>query len=100
MRRLIFLLLTFASAGAAADEQLTVAMYAPAAAFADSSARVAYIQGLAKAIQQKTGQATTGKIFVRLGDLLAAKPDFALIAGQCLAAHAFRGPSPLDGQTP
>lgn len=93
MKKIIVLLVALAAAGsAAADEQLTVAMYAPAAAFADSSARVAYIQGLAKAIQQKTGQATTGKIFVRLGDLLAAKPDFAIIDGQCLAAHA---PGPI-----
>lgn len=93
MKKIIVLMVALAAAGsAAADEQLTVAMYAPAAAFADSSARVAYIQGLAKAIQQKTGQATTGKIFVRLGDLLAAKPDFAIIDGQCLAAHA---PGPI-----
>ncbi len=92
MKTIIFVVATLAAASAAADEQLTIAMYAPAAAFADSSARVAYIQGLAKAIQQKTGQATTGKIFVRLGDLLAAKPDFAIVDGQCLAAHA---PGPI-----
>src|SRR5215468_9014019 len=93
MKKIAFMLAFVVGAAASpadGDEQLTVAMYAPAAAFADSSARVAYIQGLAKAIQQKTGQATTGKIFVRLGDLLAAKPDFAIIDGQCLAAHAFR----------
>jgi hypothetical protein len=71
-----------------APEQLAVAMYAPAAAFADSSSRLAYIQGLARAIQQKAGVPTSGKIYVRLGDLLAAKPDFAIIDGQCLAAHA------------
>jgi hypothetical protein len=70
-----------------APEQVTVAMYAPAAAFADSSARLAYIQGLAKAIQQKSGVPTSGKIYVRLGDLLAAKPDFAIVDGQCLAAQ-------------
>src|SRR5262249_4374117 len=82
------LLLASTAAAQQAPEQLTVAMYAPAAAFSDSSARLAYIQGLAKAIQTKTGVATSGKIYVRLGDLVAAKPDFAIIDGQCLAAHS------------
>jgi hypothetical protein len=66
-------------------EQLSVALYAPAAAFGDSSARLAYVQGLAKAIQQKTGIPTAGKAYVRMGDLIGAKPDFAVIDGQCLA---------------
>jgi hypothetical protein len=70
---------------------MTVAMYAPATAFADSSARLAYVQGLARAIQQKTGVPTTGKAFVRLGDLLAARPDFAIIDGQCLGARQGTG---------
>ena len=68
--------------------QLTVGMYAPTAAFADSGARLAYVQGLAKAIQTKTGIPTTGKAYVRLGDLVAAKPDFAIIDGLCIAAKS------------
>ncbi len=74
-----------ARAQQAPPDQLNVALYAPAASFADSSARLAYVQGLAKAIAQKTGVPTTGKAYVRLGDLMAAKPDFAVIDGQCLA---------------
>lgn len=81
-----------AAAPETAPEQLSVAMYAPAAAFADSSARIAYVQGLAKTIQQKTGISTTGKMYVRLGDLLGAKPDFAIIDGQCLAS---KSPGPI-----
>jgi hypothetical protein len=69
-----------------APTQLTVAIYAPSAQFADSAARSAYIQGLAKAIQTKTGVTTVGKAYVRLGDLRASKPDFAIIEGLCLAA--------------
>jgi hypothetical protein len=91
MRKLlaIFIIAGAAPAGAQnAPESLNVAMYAPAAAFPDSSARLAYMQGLAKAVQQKTGIPTSGKIYVRLGDLVAAKPDFAVIDGQCLAAHS------------
>jgi hypothetical protein len=91
MRKLLVLVVIAGAATAAAQpapEGLTVAMYAPAAAFSDSSARLAYIQGLAKAVQQKTGTPTSGKIYVRLGDLTAAKPDFAVIDGQCLATHS------------
>jgi hypothetical protein len=66
--------------------QLTIAIYAPGVPFSDSAARLAYVQGLAKAIQVKTGIPTTGKAFVRLGDMAAAKPDFAILDGQCIAA--------------
>jgi hypothetical protein len=87
MKRAILLAsILLAVPAAAQNEPLTVALYAPGAAFADSSARLAYVQGLARAIQQKTGVPVTGKAFVRLGDLLAAKPDLAVIDGQCLAA--------------
>jgi hypothetical protein len=91
MRRLVTASLFVASVAAAQEtektEPLTVAMYAPGAAFADSSARLAYVQGLARAIQARVGTPVTGKAYVRLGDLLAAKPDFAVIDGQCLAAR-------------
>lgn len=90
MKTSVFLTIVLAAATANAQqsEPMTVALYAPGAAFADSSARLAYVQGLARAIQQKTGVPTTGKAFVRLGDLLAAKPDFAIIDGLCLASRA------------
>ncbi len=91
---LIVALLALSTAARAqqGEQQLTVAMYAPAAPFADSSARLAYMQGLAKAIQQKLNVPTSGKIYVRLADLMASKPDFAIIDGQCLAA---RSPGPI-----
>lgn len=79
-------------AAQAAPGQLTVALYAPSAAFRDSAARSAYVQGLAKAIQNKTGVPTTGKAYVRYSDLKSAKPDFAIIEGQCLAVGA---PGPI-----
>jgi hypothetical protein len=81
-------LLVALSAGAAEAQQpaqLNIAIYAPSADFADSGARLAYVQGLARAIQQKTGIPTTGKAYVRLGDLTAAKPDFAIVEGLCIA---------------
>lgn len=89
MRKLAILMILLVSgvASAQSDDQLTVGLYAPGAAFADSSARLAYVQGLAKAIAGRTGTPVVGKAYVRLGDLLAAKPDFAIIDGQCLASR-------------
>ena len=95
MRKLLAFVPMLLVAGDAAAQSsqapITVAMYAPAAAFADSSARLAYVQGLARTIGQRTGAPTTGKAFVRLADLLASKPDFAIIDGQCLAARQASG---------
>jgi hypothetical protein len=73
---------------AEAQESLNVGIYAPSASFPDSGARLAYIQGLAKAISTKTGIPTTGKAYVRLADLMAAKPDFAIVEGLCIAAKS------------
>ncbi len=87
MKRIILIVCLVAGV-AQAQEQLNVGLYAPSAAFADSSARLAYVQGLAKAIQQKTGVATVGRAYVRLGDLTATKPELAIIDGQCLAGSA------------
>ena len=68
--------------------QLTVGMYAPSAAFASSAARLAYIEGLAKAIEARTGIPTTGKAFVRYKDLLGARADFAIVEGVCIASRS------------
>ncbi len=92
MRKLLVIAVVIVSllpslALAQSGESLTVGLYAPSAAFADSSARLAYVQGIARAIGQKTGAQVSGKAYVRLGDLLAAKPDLAIIDGQCLAAR-------------
>ncbi|HKA91720.1 MAG TPA: hypothetical protein VKE22_28850 [Haliangiales bacterium] len=88
MKRNLLVMVFLAAGVARAQEQLNVGLYAPAAAFADSSARLAYVQGLAKAIQQKTGLATVGRAYVRLADLTAVKPELAVIDGQCLAGGA------------
>jgi hypothetical protein len=76
------------SSAQAQPAKLDVGMYAPSVAFADSTARANYVQGLAKAIQAKTGIPTTGRAYAKLADLRAAKPDFAIIEGLCLATGA------------
>src|SRR5262249_39574565 len=88
MKRNLLVMVFLAAGVARAQEQLNVGLYAPAAAFADSSARLPYVQGLAKATQQKTGLATVGRAYVRLADLTAVKPELAVIDGQCLAGGA------------
>lgn len=83
-------LLATAAPGAWAEQgtaQISIAIYAPTATFPDSSARLAYVQGLARAIQQKTGIATAGKAYVRYDDLRKANPDFAIIDGLCVASR-------------
>jgi hypothetical protein len=69
-------------------KKLSVALYAPNVVFADNAARSAYVQALAAAIESDTGIPTTGKAYVRYADLAAAKPDFAIIDGLCIAARA------------
>jgi hypothetical protein len=86
MRAILILLALTASASA--QQTLTVGIYAPSTAFADSTARLNYVQAVAKSIQAKTNVPTSGKAYVRLADLLGAKPDFAIIDGQCLAARS------------
>ncbi len=73
---------------ARAQEALSVAIYAPSVSFSDSGARLAFVQGLARAIERKTGIPTTGKAYVRFGDLAAARPDFAILDALCIAARS------------
>src|SRR6478752_3792384 len=86
----LMMMVALLGAQAYADDpkELTVGIYAPSVAFADSSARLSYVQGLAKAIEDKTGIKTTGKAYIRLSDLTSAKPDFAILEGLCIAAKS------------
>lgn len=68
-------------------DRLTVGIYAPTVEFATAQARLAYIQGLAKAIESNTGIKTEGQSFASLGALKSAGVDFAVIDGQCYAVN-------------
>jgi hypothetical protein len=70
-----------------APDRLTVGIYAPTVEFATAQARLAYIQGLAKAIESNTGIKTEGQSFASLGALKQAGVDFAVLDGQCYAAN-------------
>ena len=55
--------------------------------FGTAQARLAYAQGLAKAIEQSTGVKTTAQAFASLAALRKAAPDFAIIDGLCYATN-------------
>ena len=74
-----------AQAGSSGPAKLTVAIYTPTIQFANSAARLSYVQGMAKAIAANTGIRVEGLSFTTLSKLIAAKPDFAIIDAQCYA---------------
>jgi hypothetical protein len=71
-------------------EKLTVGIYTPTVEFSTAQARLAYIQGLAKAIESNTGIKTEGQSFASLSALKQAGVDFAVIDGQCYAVNGGR----------
>lgn len=75
------------TAHAGNPDKLTVAMYAPSLEL-DSGTRLSYLIEVAQAIQAKTGVRTQARVFAKYSDLTAAKPDFAIIEAQCIAARA------------
>jgi hypothetical protein len=82
--------------------KLTVAMFAPSLGFADAKERSRYLDGLAAAIEAKTGVPTHARVFAHYGDLAASKPDFAVIDATCIAARApgqVLATAVLDGAT-
>lgn len=68
-------------------ERLTVGIYAPTVEFGTAQARLAYIQGLAKAIESNTGVRTEGQSFASMAALKQANVDFAVLDGQCYAVN-------------
>ncbi len=70
-----------------APTKITIGIYAPSVEFGAAQARLAYVQGLAKAIEQNTGIKTEAQSYANVGALKSANVDFAIIEGQCYAAN-------------
>ncbi|MDB4958380.1 MAG: hypothetical protein JWO36_5949 [Myxococcales bacterium] len=68
-----------------APQKLTIGIYAPSVEFGTSQARLAYVQGLAKAIEQNTGIKTEAQSYANVAALKKDNVDFAIIDGQCYA---------------
>jgi hypothetical protein len=70
-----------------APSKITVGIYAPTVEFGTAQARLAYVQGLAKAIESNTGIKTEAQSYASISALEGAKVDFAIIDGPCYATH-------------
>ncbi len=68
--------------------KLTVGIYTPTVQFATSQARLAYVQGLAKAIEANVNTKVVGRSYTSMGQLSRQKVDFAIVDGQCYSANS------------
>jgi ABC-type nitrate/sulfonate/bicarbonate transport system substrate-binding protein len=69
-----------------APPKLTVGIFTPTVEFGTAQARLAYVQGLAKAIEQATGIKTEAQSYATLAALKKDAVDFAIIDGPCVAS--------------
>jgi hypothetical protein len=68
-------------------EKITIGIYAPTVEFGAAQARLAYVQGLAKAIEQNTGLKTEAQSYANVAALKQDNVDFAIIDGTCYATN-------------
>lgn len=68
-------------------EKITIGIYAPTVEFGAAQARLAYVQGLAKAIEQATGIKTEAQSYANVAALKKDAVDFAIIDGMCYATN-------------
>jgi hypothetical protein len=70
-----------------APQKITIGIYAPSVEFGAAQARLAYVQGLARAIEQNTGIKTEAQSYANVSALKKDNVDFAIIDGQCVATN-------------
>jgi hypothetical protein len=81
-----FLALAVLSGIASAQpSKLRIGIYAPSVEFGTAQARLAYVQGLAKSIEQSTGIKTEAQSYASVTALKGDNVDFAIIDGPCYA---------------
>jgi hypothetical protein len=81
------LLLASGNAEAQAPTKLTIGIFVPTVEFGTAQARLAYAQGLAKAIEQNTGIKTEAQSYATLAALKKDNVDYAIIDGPCFATN-------------
>ena len=69
----------------AQPSKLRIGIYAPSVEFGTAQARLAYVQGLAKSIEQSTGIKTEAQSYASVTALKGDNVDFAIIDGPCYA---------------
>src|SRR5690348_15854468 len=83
----MFAVLAIAGVAQAQPSKLTVGIYAPSVEFGTAQAKLAYAQGLEKAIEQNTGIKTEAQSYASLAALKKDNVDFAIVEGQCVAVN-------------
>ena len=71
----------------ASTDKITIGIFAPTVEFGAAQARLAYAQGLAKAIEQNTGIKTEAQSYANAAALKRDNVDFAIIDGVCYASN-------------
>lgn len=66
---------------------ITIGIYAPSVEFGTAQARLAYVQGLAKAVEQATGIKTQARSYANVAALKKDGVDFAIIDAPCYATN-------------
>jgi hypothetical protein len=91
MRAAALTCLALAALAALADAQpahkIRIGIYAPSVEFGTAQARLSYVQGLARAIEQATGIKTEAQSYANVRALEKDSVDFAIIEAQCYATH-------------
>ena len=90
MRSLLLIPALLAASALDASAQpakITVGIYAPSVEFGTAQARLAYVQGLARAIEGATGIQTEAQSYANIGSLKKDNVDFAIIDAQCYATN-------------
>lgn len=90
MKTKIIILLLCALGGVAAAQpaqKITIGIYAPTVEFGAAQARLAYVQGLARAIEQATGIKTEAQSYANVAALKKDAVDFAIIDSMCYATN-------------
>jgi len=91
MKTTLLILCTVAAIAGSASAQpagkITLGIYAPTVEFGAAQARLAYVQGLAKAIEQNTGIKTEAQSYANVAALKKDAVDFAIIDGVCYATN-------------
>jgi len=76
-----------AVAAAQPAEKITIGIYAPSVEFGAAQARLAYVQGLARAVEQATGLKTEAQSYASVAALKKDAVDFAILDGVCYATN-------------
>jgi hypothetical protein len=84
---IILLVLTGTAAAQQAPPKITIGIYAPTVEFGTAQARLAYAQGLAKAIEQNTGIKAEAQSYASIAALKKDNVDYAIIDGPCYATN-------------